>query len=80
MNDEIPFNEYKHFKNYQIYCSYYLEDDDDSKFYVKMKIYYKDKEIYKMDLYGDDKYKTEEIYNQECTTHQRQRRLNKLLK
>ena len=80
MDKEIPFNEYKHFKNYQIYCSYYLDDEDDSIVYCKMKIFYKDKEIYSNDLYGEDKYRTEEIYNCECTSHQRMRRLNKLLK
>jgi hypothetical protein len=45
-----------------------------------MTIYYKSKEIYNKNLYGDDKYKTEEIYNNECTTYQRERRLNKILK
>lgn len=69
---DIPFNEYKKFKNYQSYYIYY-------KTYIKMIINYKDKEIFKKDIYGEDKIKVEEIYYKECLSHKRDRRLKKLL-
>lgn len=70
-----PFNEYKYFKDYQIYCSYY---EDNDTLYIKMTIHYKDEEIYNCNLYGNDIDRTEEIYNQECLLHQRNKKLNRL--
>lgn len=71
-----PFNEYKFFKDYQIYCSYYKDNDT---LFIKMIIHYKGIEIYNNNLYGDDLDKTEEIYNQECLLHQRNKKLEQLL-
>lgn len=48
--------------------------------YVKMKIYYKEKEIYNENLYGEKRYTTEQIYDSECILHIRNRKLNQLLK
>ena len=79
MNDEKPFNEFKRYKNYQMFCSYMIDEISDMP-YVKMKIYYKEKEIYNEDLYGEKRYTTEEIYTNECIAHIRNRKLNQLLK
>ncbi len=78
MNDDIPFNEHKFFKNYTMYCSYYLDESQDNLEYVRMKIFYKKNEIYNKDLYGDEQLRTEEIYSRECLLHQRNRRLTQL--
>jgi hypothetical protein len=48
--------------------------------YVKMKIYYKEKEIYNESIYGERRYTTEEIYDSVCKAHIRNRKINQLLK
>jgi peptide methionine sulfoxide reductase MsrB len=48
--------------------------------YVKMKIYYKEKEIYNESIYGEKRYTTEEIYDSVCKAHIRNRKINQLLK
>lgn len=78
MDKDIPYNEYKRYKNYQMYCSYMIDEISDMP-YVKMKIYYKEKEIYNEDIYGEKRYITEEIYDSICKAHIRNRKINQLL-
>lgn len=77
MDKEVPFNEYKRYKNYQMFCTYMINEISE-KPYVRMKIYYKDKEIYCKDLYDEERFTSEDIYGRECLAHQRERRLNQL--
>jgi hypothetical protein len=79
MNDDIPFNEHKRYKNYQMFCTYLIDEITDMP-YVKMTIFYKEKEIYNKNLYGEKRYTTEEIYDSECVSHIRNRKIDKLLK
>jgi hypothetical protein len=79
MNDDIPYNEYKRYKNYQMFMTYMINKETDLP-YVKMKIYYKEKEIYNESIYGERRYTTEEIYDSVCKAHIRNRKINQLLK
>ena len=75
MNDDIPYNEYKRYKNYQVLMTYMINKETDMP-YVKMKIYYKEKEIYNESIYGEKRYTTEEIYDSVCKAHIRNRKIN----
>ena len=79
MNDDIPYNEFKRYKGYEMFITYMINKETVEP-YARMKIIYKGKQIYNNDIYGDERFKTERIYDQECLSHQRERRLNKLLK
>jgi len=79
IDKEIPYNEFKRYKNYEMFCSYMINEETE-KPYARMRVYYKDKEIYNKDLYDEERFTTEDIYTNECIRHIRNRKLNQLLK
>ena len=79
MSDDIPYHEFKRYKGYEMFCTYMINKETE-KPYARMIVYYKGNEIYKKDLYDEERFTTEDIYTNECIRHIRNRRLNQLLK
>ena len=48
--------------------------------YTRLIIYYCNKEFHRVDLFGEDKYKVEEIYNNIVKQHSREKKINYILK
>ena len=76
---DIPYNEYKRYNPYGWHVTYMINKETDMP-YVKMKVYYKEKEIYNESIYGERRYIVEEIYDSVCKAHIRNRKINQLLK
>lgn len=63
------------------YDAAYMKDwNTGRKIYVRVTIYYKGNRIYTEDLFGPDMYYTTQVFNRNCRIHQRDKKINKILK
>jgi len=61
------------------YTSSYMKDwNTGKKLYIRIIVYYKDKEVYREDIYGPDMYYTTQVFNRACRLNERDNKLTLL--